>query len=94
MLFDKISYGNKGSFNYYTGYRHKNKALPSPLNIKPPQLTGSTKHFYDNNKYVNLLVNDENLSKNTVKYGIRLEAYPKKNLIKNRCVTIKTLKLK
>ena len=23
MLFDKTSYGNKGSFKYYIGYRHK-----------------------------------------------------------------------
>ena len=35
-LFDKASYGNKGSFKYYIGYRHKNEALLSPLNIKIP----------------------------------------------------------
>ena len=26
-LFDKTSYGNKGSFKYHSGYRHKNEAL-------------------------------------------------------------------
>ena len=39
-LLDKTSYGNKGSFKYHIGYRHKNEALQSPLNIKLPQLTG------------------------------------------------------
>ena len=33
-LLDKASYGNKGSFKYHIGYRHKNEALLSPLNIK------------------------------------------------------------
>ena len=27
MLFDKISFCNKGLFKYYIGYRHKNEAL-------------------------------------------------------------------
>ena len=53
-LFDKTSYGNKGSFKYYIGYRHKNEALLSPLNIKLRQLIGYTKHFNNNNKYINL----------------------------------------
>ena len=56
---DKTSYGNKGSFKYHIGYRHKNEALLSPLNIKLPQLTRYTKHFDNNNKYVNLLANDK-----------------------------------
>ena len=59
-LLDKTSCGNKGSFKYHIGYRYKNESLLSPLNIKLPQLTGYTKHFDDNNKYVNLLVNDKN----------------------------------
>ena len=63
MLFDKISYGNKGFFKYNIGYIHKGKAFPSPLNIKLPQLTGYTKYFDNNNKYVNLLVNDKKLLK-------------------------------
>ena len=62
-LRDKTSYGNKGSFKYYIGYRHKNEALLSPLNIKLPQLTGYSKHFDNNNKYVNLLFNDKKLLK-------------------------------
>ena len=60
MLLDKTSYGNRVSFKYCIGYRHKNEALLSPLNIKLPQLTGYTKHFNNNNKYANLLVNDKN----------------------------------
>ena len=62
-LLDKTSYGNKGLFKYHIGYIHKNKALPSPLNIKIPQLTGYTKHFDNNNKYVNLLINDKKIIK-------------------------------
>ena len=41
----------------------KNESLLSPLNIKPSQLTGYTKHFDNDNKYVNLLVNDKKLLK-------------------------------
>ena len=67
-LLHKPSYGkyhmvNKGSFKYHTGYRHKNEDLLSPLNIKLPQLTGYTKHFNNNNKYVSLLVNDKKIIK-------------------------------
>ena len=94
-LLDRTSYGNKGSFKYHIGYRHKNEALLSPLNIKLPQLTGYAKHFdNNNNKYLNLLVNDKKLLKNAMKYGIRLKAYPKGNLIKNQCITINILALK
>ena len=63
ILFDETSYGNRGSFRYYIGYRYKNEALPSPLNINVPQLTGYTKHFDNNNKYLNLLVDHEKLFK-------------------------------
>ena len=63
-LLDKTSYGNKGLFKYHIGYIQKNKTLPSPLNIKIPQLTGYTKHFdHHNNKYVNLLINDKKIIK-------------------------------
>ena len=91
-LFDKTPYGNKGSFKYQIGYRHKNEVLLLALNIKLPQLTGYTKHFNNNNninnnnnnnnnnnKYVNLLIIDK---KNTMKYGIKLKGYTKENLIK------------
>ena len=62
-LLDKTSYGNKGSFKYHIGYRHKNEVLLSPLNTKLPQLSGYTKHFNNNSKYVNLLINDKKLLK-------------------------------
>ena len=61
MLFDKISYGNKGLFKYYTGYKHKGEAFPSPLSTKHPQLTGNSKHFDGDNKCINFLVNDKKL---------------------------------
>ena len=44
VLLNKTSYGNKGSFKHYIGYRHTEGNL-SPLNIKRPQLTGYAKHF-------------------------------------------------
>ena len=34
------------------------------------------------------------VKKNTMKYGIRLKAYSKKNLIKNHCIIIDILVLK
>ena len=83
-LCDKTSYGNKGSIKYHIGYRYKNEVLLSPLNIKLPQRTQYTKHFDNNNKFV---------KKNTVKYGIRLKAYAKQNLIKSHCTAINILVL-
>ena len=60
MLFDKTSYGNKGLFKYYIGYKCKGETLPSPLNIKLPQLTVYTKHFDADHKCVNVIVTDKN----------------------------------
>ena len=93
VLFDKTSCGDKGSFKHYIGYRHKDGTF-SPFNIKLPQLTGYTKHFNNGDKRINFLVTDKELLKNTMKYGVRLKAYLKKNLIKNRYMTINILVLK
>ena len=93
VLFDKTSCGHKGSFKRYMGYGHKDGTF-SPLNVKLPQLTGYTKHFNNGDKLINFLVADKELLKNTMKYGVRLKAYSKKNLIKNWCITINILVLK
>ena len=60
ILFNKTSYGNKGSFKHYIGYRHTDGNL-SPLNIKLPQLSGYAKHFKDEDKVINFLVADKKL---------------------------------
>ena len=62
ILFDKTSYGNKGSFKRYIGYRHKDGTF-SPLNIKLPQLTGYAKHFNNGAKLIDFLVADKELLK-------------------------------
>ena len=79
-LLDKTSYGNKGSFKYHIGYRHKNEALLEPLNVKLLQLTGYTKHFdnNNNNKYVNLLVNDKKLLKRYSEIWDKIKSLSKK----------------
>ena len=92
-LFNKTSYDNKGSLKHYIGCRHKDDTFSS-LNIKAPQLTGYTKHFNNGDKCINFLINDKELLKNTIKYGMGLKAYLKKNLLKNRCMTINILVLK
>ena len=51
MLFDKTSYGNKGSFKHYIRYRPKDGTF-SPLNIKLPQLAGYTKHVNNGDKLI------------------------------------------
>ena len=51
------------------------------------------KYFDKNNKYLNLLVNNKEIL-NIQKYGIKLKASLKKNLIANQCIMINTLKLK
>ena len=80
-LLDKTSYGNKGSFKYHIGYRQKNESLLSPLKIKLPQLTGYTKHF-NNNKYVNLLVNDKKLLKKYNEIWDKIKSLSKKEFDK------------
>ena len=52
MLSDKISGRNNDLIKYYIGYMHKSEALPSPLSIKLPHLTGYSKHFNADNKYI------------------------------------------
>ena len=78
VLFNKTSYGNKGSFNHYIRYRHADGNL-SPQNIRLPQLTGYIKHFSDENKLINFLFTDKKLFKNTIRYGVKLKACLKKN---------------
>ena len=58
VLFGITSYGNKGSLKCYIGYKHTDGIL-SPLTIRLPQLTGSVKHFDDENKVRNFLVADK-----------------------------------
>ena len=92
VLFDKTSYGNKGSLKHYIGYKHTDGII-LPLNIRLPQLTGYVKHFSNENKLINFLVTDKRLLKNTIKYGVKLKAYLKKNLIKILCMKIDILLL-
>ena len=90
VLFDKTSYGNKGSFKHHIEHRHTDGNL-SPLNIGLPQLTGYAKYFNDTYKVINFLVADKKLLKNTMKYGVRLKVCLKKNLIKILCMKINML---
>ena len=62
VLFDKTSYGNKGSLKHHIGYRNTDGII-FPLNIKLPQLIGYVKHFSDENKLINFLVTDKRLLK-------------------------------
>ena len=57
ILFDKTSYGSKGSLKHHIGYIHTDRIL-LPLNITLPQLTGYAKHFNDENKVIDFLVAD------------------------------------
>ena len=51
-------------------------------------MNGYSKYFDENNEYVNLLVNDKEMPKNILKYGIKLKVYLKKNLIVNQCIMV------
>ena len=91
-LLDKTSYSNRGSLKYHIGYRRKNEALLSPLNIKLPQLTGFTKHFNNNNKYISLLVNDKKLLKKYNEIWDKIKSLSKKEFDKepfysNKCIS-------
>ena len=62
VLSHKKSY-SKDSFKYFIGSRHKGNAFPSPLGVKVPQMNAYAKYFDENNKYINLLVNDKEIFK-------------------------------
>ena len=92
VLFNKTSYGNKGSFNHYIGYRHADGNL-SPQNIRFPQLTGYIKHFSDENKLINFLFTDKKLFKKYDKVWGKIKGLLKKKLIKVLCIKINILLL-
>ena len=54
---------SKDSFKYFTGYRHKGNAFPSPLCVKLRQMNAYVNYFDKNNKSINLLVNDKEILK-------------------------------
>ena len=57
-LSHKKSYG-KDSFKYFIGYRHEGNTFASPMCVQLCQMNAYTKYFYENNKYINLLVSDK-----------------------------------
>ena len=60
----------------------------TPLYITLLQMNACANDLDNYNKYVNLLVFDEELLKNIMRYGIKLKIYLKKNLIVIQCITI------
>ena len=62
VLLNKTSYGNKGSFKHYIGYRHIGGNF-LPLNVKLPLLIGYAKHFNNGDKLINFLIADKKLLK-------------------------------
>ena len=94
MLSIKDSYGNIGSFKYFTGYINNCNAFPIPLCIKLPQINGYVKNIDNNNKYVNLLVHDKKLSKQYNEIWSKFRKLLKKGLIVSHCMMLNSLKLK
>ena len=60
VLYKKDSYGNKGAFKYFIGYKSNVGIIP--LYIKLPKMNAYAKYFKDS-KLVNLLVHDKGLLK-------------------------------
>ena len=58
--------GKKTSFKYFIRYRNETDRFSGPLYIKPPKMNGHVKYFDNNNKFINLLVRDEEQLKNTI----------------------------
>ena len=59
---DEKSYGNKDSFKYFIGYKHKGNGFSAPLVINI-YMNAHSKYLDKNNKYMNLLVNDKEILK-------------------------------
>ena len=56
--------------------------------------SGYTKHFNNNNKYVNLLINDKKLLKKYNEIWNKIKSLSKKEFDKKNCATINILVLK
>ena len=69
----KESYGKRGVFKYFIGYISIVGFLA--LYMMLPLMNSYVKYFDSNNKHMNVLVNDKELLKNTIWYGIRLAIY-------------------
>ena len=94
MLFDKTSYGNKGSYKYYIRYLHETDPFPSPLHIKLPKMNAFVKYFDNNNKYMNPLANEKELLIKYKEIWNRISNLLKKGLIVNQYIIINILRLK
>ena len=59
VLSSKHSFGNKASFKYFIAYIDIGNAVTAPLCVKLPQMNGYTKYFDNNNKNMNIFVNNK-----------------------------------
>ena len=92
VLSDKVSWSNNDLIKYYIGYIHRGGVIP--LSIQLPQLTGYSKHFNADNKYIDFLVTEKKLLK---KYnevldkikGLFKKKFDKKPLYNNRYISAK-----
>ena len=78
VLSKRDLYGKKCSFTYFIGYISESNFFLVPLCVKLSQMNKYFKYFDNNNKYMNLLVHNNKLLKNTMQYGIKLVIYQKK----------------
>ena len=85
VLLNKTSYGKKGSFKHYIGYRLIDGNF-SPLNVKLPQLTGYARHFDNGDKLINFLVADKELLKKYNEIWDKIKSLFKKEFDKKTCV--------
>ena len=65
-------------FKYYTGYMHKGGVIP--LSIQFPQVTGYSKHFNADSKYINVLVTNEKLLKECNEIWDKIKSLFKKRI--------------
>ena len=90
---DKNKYDNKGSFEYFIGYKIDIGIIL--LYIKLPQSYGYVKYFDDdNNKCVNFLINDKGLLEKCNTIWNKISNLLKKGSIVNQFMIINTSKLK
>ena len=80
---NKVSFGKKKGFKYFTV--DKNTKKMRPLCIYLPKMRAYRKDF-DETKYNLFLIKDDELFKNTIKFGKTLKITSKKNLIENQFI--------
>ena len=74
VVSNKVSFGKKG-FTYFVGYKDTNKIRPLCIILSK---MGACRKYFDETKYIFILIKHDELLKNTIKFGKKIKNNLKK----------------